>query len=386
MRIAFLANDIREPFKEYGKPAPFFNPGVEALLEGFAAFPEVEIHVVSCTQQPVMAPEKIAERVWYHNLHVPKIGWLRTGYQGCIRAVRRKLQELKPDIAHAYGTERDCAISAIFSGVSNVVTIQGNMAETARLFHARIGSFDWLTARLENFTLKRTAGVICNSLYTENLVLPRAKKTWVVYPALRPAFLEPVPEVEAPGARPCVLLNVGVISPRKRQLELLDVAGALRRRGLKFEFHFIGRAGHSDYTKAFLERIKPMEAAGFAHYLGRVPSEGLVRIYDSAAAMIHFSSEEAFGLNVAEGLARNLKFFGSRLGGIAEIAEGVPGAELFVPDDWTGLTDAVARWIEQGHPRRMESAALMRQRYHPQMIARRHVEIYREVLETLPRR
>ena len=98
------------------------------------------------------------------------------------------------------------------------------------------------------------------------------------------------------------------------------------------------------------------------------------------------SSEEAFGLNVAEGLARNLKFFGSRLGGIAEIAEGVPGAELFVPDDWAGLTDAVARWIEQGHPRRMESAALMRQRYHPQMIARRHVEIYREVLETLPRR
>jgi len=379
MRIAFLANDIREPFKDYSAPMPYFNPGVEALLEGFANFPEAEVHMVSCTQQPVRAPEKIAERVWYHNLRVPKTGWLRTGYQGCIRAVRRKLQELKPDIAHAYGTERDCAISAIFSGVPNVVTIQGNMAEIARLFHSRIGSFHWLTARLEDFTLKRTAGVICNSRYTENLVQPRAKKTWVVYPALRPAFLEPVPGTVG-GPRPCILLNVGVINSRKRQLELLDVAEALHRQGKKCEFHFIGRSDGSDYAGTFVERIKPMTATGYARYLNRVPSGELIRSYDSAAGMVHFSSEEAFGLNVAEALARDLKVFGSHVGGIAEICDGVPGAELFEKDDWAGLTTAIGRWIGEGHPRPSGAAALMRRRFHPEVVARRHLEIYREVL------
>jgi len=379
MRIAFLANDIREPFKDYGAPMPYFNPGVEALLEGFAAFPEAEVHMVSCTQRPVKAPKKIAERVWYHNLHVPKSGWLRTGYQGCIRAVRRKLQELKPDIAHAYGTERDCAISAIFSGVPNVVTIQGNMAEIARLFHSRIGSFHWLTARLEDFTLKRTAGVICNSHYTENLVRPRAKKTWVVYPALRSAFLELVPDAAA-GPRPCILLNVGVINARKRQLELLDVAEALHLRGKKCEFHFIGRSDGSDYARAFVERIKPMTAAGYARYLNRVPSEELIRSYNSAAGMVHFSSEEAFGLNVAEALARNLKIFGSRVGGIAEICDGVLGVELFEKDDWDGLTTGIARWIGEGHPRLPGAANLMRSRFHPEVVARRHLEIYQEVV------
>ena len=379
MRIAFIAHDLREPLKEYSLPAPYFNPGVEALLTGFAAFPEAEVHMVCCTQQPVHPPEKLSDRVWYHSLHVPKLGWLRTGYQGCIRAVRRQLKELKPDIAHGYGTERECALGAVLSDFPNVVSIQGNMAELGRLFRARIGSYHWLTARLENFTLRRTGGVICNSTYTETLVRDRCPRAWVVHPALRPAFFEPVPAT----ARPRALLNAGVISPRKRQLELLDVAEALHRQGLKFEFRFIGRIEDTDYARAFQERIKPMAAAGYARYLGRWPSDDLVGCFDSVAGMIHFSWEEAFGLNVAEALARNLKFFGSRLGGIVDIAEGVPGAELFEKDDWPGLTAAIARWIGQGCPRPVGADVIMRERYHPQTVARRHLEIYREVLNAL---
>jgi hypothetical protein len=51
---------------------------------------------------------------------------------GCIRATRRRLRTLQPDLVHGQGTERDCALSAIFSGFPNVVTIHGNMAELAR--------------------------------------------------------------------------------------------------------------------------------------------------------------------------------------------------------------------------------------------------------------
>jgi glycosyltransferase involved in cell wall biosynthesis len=330
----------------------------------------------------MQSPEKIADNVWYHCLHVPKTGWLRTLYQGCIRAVRRELKEIGPDIVHGYGTERESGISAALSGFPNVVSIQGNMAEMARLFRARIGSYHWLTAHLENFTLRRTAGVICNSTYTEALVRNRCPRAWVVHPALRPSFFEPAPTT----ARPCALLNAGVIGPRKRQLELLDVAEALHRQGLKFEFRFIGLMEESDYARAFQERIKPMESAGYARYLGRQPAGELVRNFDSVAGMAHCPSEEAFGLNVAEALARNLKFFGSRLGGIVDIAEGAPDAELFEKDDWPGLTAAIARWIGQGHPRPEGAAILMRERYHPEIVARRHLEIYREAaaLQHLP--
>ena len=102
------------------------------------------------------APEKIADNIWYHSLHVPKIGWLRTAYQGCIRATRKKLREIRPDIVHGQGTERECALGAVFSGFPNVLTIHGNMRLIAKMQHARPFSFLWLAARLETFTVPRS--------------------------------------------------------------------------------------------------------------------------------------------------------------------------------------------------------------------------------------
>jgi glycosyltransferase involved in cell wall biosynthesis len=380
MKIVILTTDNREHERTYAEIRPRFGMAPEALLQGFKRLPEAEVHIVACTQRPMQTPEKLADNIWFHSLLVRKIGWLRTGYQGCIRATRKKLKEIRPDIVHGQGTERDCAISAVFSGFPNVVTIHGNMAELARLFKAPIGGFNWLAARLENFALRRTAGVFCNSAYTEALVRPRTRRVWRVPNALRYTFFEPGSEL-ATGLRPCVLLNVGVITPRKRQLELVEVAQTLHRRGLKFEFHFIGRINPTEsYAAAFLERLKPLEAAGCAHYLGERSTEELIRYFDAASGLVHFPTEEAFGLAVAEALARNMKFFGSRLGGIVDITENVVGAELFAQNDWAGLTEALARWIKQGHPRLLRASAVMRQRYAPEVVAQRHVEIYREVL------
>ena len=383
MKIAFLVIDLRENDRSYAEATPRFPGGNASLFEGFASLPEVEVHLISCLQQPVQSPEKLADNIWYHGLHVPKIGWLRTGYQGCIRAVRRKLREIQPDLVQGIGTERECAISAVFSGFPNLVTIQGNMAELARLNRARIGSFYWLAARLENFTLPRTTGVFCNSAYTEDLVRPRSRRVWRVPHPLRLAFFDPPPN---PAPRPCVLLNVGVISPRKRQLELLDVAEALHQQGLKFEFRFVGFTHHAAaaYAEAFFKRIKPMEAAGYARFLGTPPDGELMQVYDSAAAMVHFPTEESFGMVVLEGFGRDLKFFGARLGGIVDIAKDMPGAELFAGEDWPGLTAAIARWITEGHPRPLGAAALIRERYHPVALAKQHVAIYRELLGRLP--
>jgi len=379
MRIGLLSTDSRQHFGNYAAATPSFGTAPEALIEGFAALPEAEVHVISCTQQPMQSPEKIADNIWFHSLHVPKIGWMRTLYQGCIRATRKKLREIQPDIVHGQGTERDCAISAVFSGYPNVVTIHGNMAELARLFHARFGSYGWLAGKLENFTLKRSGGVFCNSAYTESLIHPRAQETWRVPNALRRALFDAIPA----GTRPCILLNVGVITQRKRQLELLDVAEKLRRQGLKFEFHFIGRLNSSDaYAAAFVERLKPLETEGCARYLGELKTPELIRRFDSAAALVHFPSEESFGLVVAEALSRNLKLFGSRVGGIADITEEATGAELFEVNDWNGLTEAIAGWMAKGHPQAEGGADLMRKRYHPTVIARRHLEIYAEVLSS----
>jgi glycosyltransferase involved in cell wall biosynthesis len=379
MRIALLTTDGREVWKDYGTPAPHFGTAVEALMQGFALMPEVEVHVVSCVRAKVRAPPKLAENIFFHSLCVPRIGWLGTGYQGCIRAVRKKLRALKPDVVHGQGTERDCAISAVFSGFPNVVTIHGNMAELARQFREPVGGYGWLAARLEDFTLKRTAGAFCNSAYTQQLVRPRARRTWRVANAIREAFFAPPPALAR--ALRCSLVNVGVIAPRKRQLELLDVACELRRQGLDFEFQFVGDArSDARYAAAFLEKLQPLERGGFARCVGLKMGDALVKLFDAAAGMVHVSPAESFGLAVAEGLARDLKVFAARVGGVPEIAAGVPGAELFEADDWAGLTSAIEAWVKRGFPRAQGAGEVMRARYYPSIIAQQHVRIYEEVL------
>jgi glycosyltransferase involved in cell wall biosynthesis len=381
VKIAILTADSREHFHDYENPAPYFGTAPEALLQGFAKMPEVEVHVVSCVRQPVRSPEKIASNIFYHSLHVPKTGWMRTLYQGCIRATRKKLREIQPDIVHGQGTEHNNALCAVFSGFPNVITIHGNMAELARVFKARVGSFCWLAAKLETFTLKKTGGVFCNSAYTENLVAPRTRRTWRVANPVRAEFFE-TPTTHASHKKP-ILMNIGVISQRKQQVKILEMAKKLWRRGLRFEIQFVGVVeAHDNYGATFLRELTEAQKAGYARHFNSLQVGGLVATMDEASAEIHFPMEEAFGLVVAEALARNLKFFGARIGGIPDIAENVEDAELFSKEDWAGLENSIAKWIEVGYSRPTSAAETMCARYSPDIIARRHLEIYREVLNT----
>lgn len=386
MKIAVLTTDSREHFGDYANPAPAFGAAPEALLQGFAALPGVEVHVVSCLQRPAPAPEKIADNIWYHGLHVPKIGWMRTLYQGCIRAVRRKLKEIQPDLVHGQGTERECAISAVLSGFPNVLTIHGNMNAIARLHQSRIGSFHWLAARLEDFTLPRTGGIICISDYVKHLVQGYGVKTWMVPNAIQRMFFD-FPKAETALREKPLLINVGVISERKRQQRLLAVLESLREQKMQFDTVFVGV---SDAAAVYAREFNAMlEAAnrrhgGFEH-IQKLDDAAFCRLMDKASAMIHFSSEESFGLTFTEAIARGLYLFASDVGAVRTIAKGVDRVQIFNLHQWDELQAAVRQWLLSGEcekPRPPNPPPEFVQSFHPAAVAKRHLEIYREVLNT----
>lgn len=381
MKLALLLTDNREDRRLYQVPKPVFGPAPEALLQGFTELGAPEVHIISCLQKPVQPYDRLAPNIHYHALHVPKIGWMRTAYQGCVRAVRRKLRELQPEIVHGQGTERECALSAVLSGLPNVVTLHGLMGEIARVLRAGPGNFYWFSALFERFVLRRAGGVFCNSNYTETFARRYARRTWRVPNAIRRVFFDsPKQQPVRPGPR-CRLLNVGTVYGPKQQLELLQLCRKLRDAGLAFELDFVGECNASDfYGTKFLREIESLKSSGWVAYHGAKSGQDVVSVYDGASALVHVPKTESFGLVVAEALARNLKLFAFGVGGIPDIAEGVEGAELVPDGDWTELGRRITGWIKAGCPQPQTAAAIMRQRYDPTEIARRHIEIYRQVI------
>ena len=322
---------------------------------------------------------KLAPNIFFHSLRVPKIGWMRTGYQGCIRAVRKKLKELRPEIVHGQGTEMDCAISAVFSGFPNVLTIHGNMRLIARVNRARPFSFLWLAARLERLTIPRSGGVVCITHYTRQAVTDLARRTWVVPNAVDASFFE-VNARPAPGV-PARMLCVGQrlrakepkrLYPRARLLgrEAQIRAAVLRRRPTSATL----TAGNSSAWS----RRGP--GAFTMDWPAGQSSRALLR---QATVLVLPSLEDNCPMAVLEAMAAGVPVVASQVGGLPDLIE--EGKTGFFCDPLEAASMAAAVEKVLVNPSAAAEVARQarqraRERFHPEVIARRHLEIYREVL------
>ncbi|MEI9863122.1 MAG: glycosyltransferase family 4 protein [Limisphaerales bacterium] len=316
LKVAMCVTDARRPGGLYDGPLPSLGNAPEALLQGFARLPDVEVHVISCMQQPVAAPEKIAPNIFYHSVLVPKIGWLRTGYQGCIRAARKKLRELQPDIVHGQGTERDCALNAIFSGFPNVLTLHGNMRLIAGINQVRPFSFYWLAARLEAFTLPRTRGVVCITNYTRNAVAGLAPKTWLVPNAVDETFFDVRPEINP--AEPSVILFVGVVCQRKNQNAFIRALDSLAARK-KFRLVFLGVAAREEpYGREFFELLRTRP---WCEHRGFVDRTRLKEWLRGTTLLALPSLEDNCPMTVLEAAAAGVPVVAANVGGVPDLIE-----------------------------------------------------------------
>ena len=378
MRIAILTTDLREAILGCTDPHPRIGIAPGVLLQGFALVPEVEVHVVSCLKEPLRSVEKIAPNIFYHGVAVPRVGWLRTGYQGCIRAVRKKLKAIRPDIVHGQGTERDCAISAIFSGFPNVITIHGNMRKIARASHARPFSFLWLSAKLEGFTIPRTDGVVCITNYTRNAVKNLARRTWILPNAVDAGFfdVQAAPDLNAPPVGLCV----GTICGYKNQNAFIRALDPLAKEN-KFKLVFLGQPDAGDYGREFLQLVheRPWcEHAGFAN------REQLKAWLKSASFLALPTREDNCPMVVLEAMAAGVPVLASKIGGVPDLIESEKTGLFCDPDRPESFREGVARLLaDRALTQQLAATAKAEalRRFHPLVIARQHLEIYRQALQ-----
>lgn len=376
MRIIQITTDNREHFKEYEKATPYFGTAPQGLFDGFTEFPDAEIHVISCTKHPMNAPEKIAPNIHFHQPLISPMGWGKTLFSGTIRAVRKLVKQIDPDIVHGQGTERDCAIAAVLSGRPNVITIHGNMRVHAKRLEHNHQLYYKLAAALEGFCLRKTDGVVAISRYTEDLVKPLCARTWLLPNAVDRRFfnITPVPP-EIPR-----FLVVGSIGHRKNPIGLIETCEDMLSAGrCTIAFAGDGERG-SDYYRAFEQKLKTVPNLELLGFLDR---NELAAEFARSTAVILPTFEDNCPMVVLEGMAAGLPVAASRVGGVPDLIEHDVDGLMFDPHrpaDMKSVIEALA--TDCGLRQRLGARAreTATHRFHPRVIAGEHLRIYREVL------
>ena len=317
----------------------------------------------------------IGKNVYYHSLLVPKLGWLRTGYTGCRRAVRRLLDRIQPALVHGQGTERDCALSAVFSGRPNVLTVHGNMRRIARVNRARPFSFAWITARLEALALRRTNGVVCITEHTKREVESLARQIWVVPNAVDPAFFS----VKRNPASPPLFVCVASISLLKNQQRLIRAVDSLVR-DQPVRLLFLGLSDTSAYSREFQELLSTRP---WCEHRGFVKPAELREILGTVTGLVLPSLEENCPMVLLEAMAAGVPMLASSVGGVPELIDPTTGW-LFDPLMESEISRSIQECLRSpARANAMAETACQRakERFHPEKVAARHLEIYRETIK-----
>ncbi len=371
--------DNRDEFRRHAEPLPYFGTAPTALLDGFTLLgKDCEIHVVSCIHQPLAVPEKLGPNIFYHTDIVGKWGWMRTGYLGCIRSIRRQLKKIQPDIVHGQGSERYGAVTAVFSGFPNVLTLHGNMRLIAALNQERPFSYNWLAARLEGFVLPRTDGVVCITSYTRDAVKDLAPRTWVLPNAVDRSFFE-VQAAPDPSAPP-VGLCVGTLCQRKNQNAFIRALDPLAERK-QFKILFASEPAQDGYGEEFhrLVRERP-----WCEHIGYINREQLKTRLAAASFVALPTREDNCPMVVLEGMAAGVPVLASKVGGVPDLIEDGKTGLFCDPDRPESFRAGVEKILaDRAWARQLATTAKAEamRRFHPQAIARAHLEIYRQVLE-----
>lgn len=157
----------------------------------------------------------------------------------------------------------------------------------------------------------------------------------------------PLPDAHRSAVAPAgedgrnLILLVGTVEPRKRQLETLRVYldRAARSPALAGLRVVVVGSLHPDVAKPFQRLVE--QAAG-VEYLDYCSEAELASLYDRALFSVFASEDEGFGLPISESLARGVPVICADFGSMAEVAAGGGCLTVDVRDE-QALGDALER-------------------------------------------
>jgi glycosyltransferase involved in cell wall biosynthesis len=385
LKIAWISDfpvewlpDVLEPLQTLPKQHPLTWQRV--LLSEFGRNSTLRIHVIVLRKHIQRSFDFEQNGVVFHVLKIPRglrassLFWFDTFL------IRRALKKIKPDLVHAWGTERGAALIASRLNYPSVVTIQGLLTWYQKL--VPLAAYERFAAFFEKISLKRTEIATTESSFAVEYLKNK-------YPRLHVHQVEHAPNwlfqhiQRRPQLKPIRFVSVGTLDYRKGTDLLLRALDELSREIL-FELVLI-----SGPDQTYLNSIKPTVSPELWRRIilktHLSPSDVANELSISTMLLMPTRADTSPNA-VKEAVVAGTPVVASAIGGIVDYIHPGKNGFLFQSNDLEGFVKAIRAACE--HPLfsqgQVEADTLKQTRKYlsPDTMAQRFLEIYNNVLES----
>lgn len=347
------------------------------LLEELQERSELEIHV--CVVRKHFRQDYSFQRngVTFHCLKVPgglrtlSLFWWDTWRIGCC------LKQIRPDMVHAWGTERAAALIASRLPYPYLVTMQGLLEWYSQ--HVPFTRVQKLEARLERPALRRASVVTCESTFGVRWLREH-------YPHLQVRQAEHASDWcfhhlrRQPQTRPLRFLFVGGIA-RIKGADLLFKALDRLRTELEFELRLVGSGGPE-----FIQELRNSTSAAFwgrIHQRQNLTPEQVAEEMATATMLLFPTRVDTSPNSVKESVVAGLPVVASAMGGIPDYVIPERNGLLFGPGNLEAFIQTIR--CAAAHPlfgRGLVDAATLadkREYLSPKLMTDKFLTLYRQI-------
>lgn len=348
------------------------------LMREFERRADVQLHVL-LLRKNINEPVTFERNgVTFHVLKVPRASRAPSLFWVDTVLLSRRLKKIRPDLVHAWGTERGAGLIASRLGYPYLITIQGLLTWYQQL--VPLGRYERFATFLERASLKRARLVTTESTFAVNFLRER-------YPQLKINQAEHAPNwrfhevVRQPQTKPIRFLTVGTPGFRKGTDLLLQALDKLAGE-FDFELTMAGTVSGA-YFEAQCALVSEALRRRMVFRKNLNPSEVAAEM--ARATMLVLPTRADTSPNaVKEAVVSGVPVVASAIGGVVDYVVPEKNGLLCRPDDAASLEEQLRRACR--HPLfsrgevDAETLARMRDYLSPAEMNRRFFAAYEETL------
>ena len=376
-----LCGDYRLPNHDAGSAIPRIS---QSLISGFDLISQDVDFEVLARKEEISSDftEKVdGHVVHYFSIRRPKLG---SSLVRDVPDLRKRMRFIDPDVIHAQ--DPVYAYCGLKENIPTVLTLHGMVwremeynlrSKDPSLVRKGVGQ-KLVYARLYNHVLVKLRHLILISAYVKNEIIGKySGSSYVIENPIPEKFFH-VRDTSYAGSN--LIFSMGVISSRKNQMKLLEVAKHLNDAGdANFVLDIAGSAQDLRYYQE-LQRYIQTHNIGNVSFLGRIPDEQLCEKYAQMSAFCLTSRQETAPMVISEAMACGKPVIGSNVCGIPYmIRDGVTGY-LVDSDDTKDFAGKIQKLFDHEERRRTMGERAREdamKRWHPSVVAEQTLQVYR---------